>query len=36
LIREKVRGTPLPPSVGGERHVAAALVPEAGNLRRQN
>jgi hypothetical protein len=31
LIREKVRGTPLPPSVGGERHVAAALVPEAGN-----
>jgi drug/metabolite transporter (DMT)-like permease len=25
LIREKVRGTPLPPAVGGERHVAAAL-----------
>ena len=31
LIRERVRGTPLPPSVGGERHVAAALVPAAGN-----
>jgi hypothetical protein len=31
LIRENVRGTPLPPSVAGERHVAAALVPEAGN-----
>jgi drug/metabolite transporter (DMT)-like permease len=30
LIRENVRGTPLPPSVAGERHVAAALVPEAG------
>jgi hypothetical protein len=30
LVRENVRGTPLPPSVGGERHVAAALVPEAG------
>jgi drug/metabolite transporter (DMT)-like permease len=33
LIRENVRGTPLPPSVGGERHVAAALVPEAGSPR---
>jgi hypothetical protein len=30
LIRENVRGTPLPPSVGRERHVAAALVPGAG------
>ena len=29
LMRENVRGTPLPPSVAGERHVAAALVPEA-------
>ena len=28
LIRENVRGTPLPPSVAGERHVAAALAPE--------
>jgi drug/metabolite transporter (DMT)-like permease len=28
LVRENVRGTPLPPSVGGERHVAAALAPE--------
>ena len=35
LIRENVRGTPLPPSVGGERHVAAALVSEAGNPSRQ-
>src|ERR1700741_4307302 len=35
LIRENVRGTPLPPSVAGERHVAAALVPEAGNPRHQ-
>jgi drug/metabolite transporter (DMT)-like permease len=27
LIRENVRGTPLPPSVAGDRHVAAALAP---------
>jgi drug/metabolite transporter (DMT)-like permease len=35
LMRENVRGTPLPPSVGGERHVAAALVPEAGKTSSQ-
>jgi drug/metabolite transporter (DMT)-like permease len=31
LMRENVRGTPLPPSVAGERHVAAALAPENPN-----
>ncbi len=30
LVREHVRGTALPPSVSGERHVAAALVPPPG------
>ncbi|AHF93284.1 transporter [Opitutaceae bacterium TAV5] len=28
LMREKARGTPLPPSVSGERHVPAALSPD--------
>jgi len=27
LLRENIRGTPLPPSVAGERNVAAALTP---------
>jgi hypothetical protein len=35
LIRENVRGTPLPPSVAGERHVAAALIPEARNSKKR-
>ncbi len=28
LMREKVRGTPLPPAVAGEQHVPAALTPK--------
>jgi hypothetical protein len=35
LIRENVRQTPFPPSVAGERHVAAALVPEARNSKKR-